>query len=66
MKQIGIALVLAILVGCGGVNSVDAPVRATTTSNMPKADCEPQNCQGLRIIDGNAEAYRLDALRKNK
>jgi hypothetical protein len=63
MKRIGLALVLAILVGCGGVNSVDTPAIATT-SNMPRPDCEPQNCQGLRIIDGNAEAYRVDALRK--
>lgn len=31
----------------------------------PTPDCQPENCQGLRIIDGNAEAYRHDAMARS-
>ncbi|MFC5462380.1 hypothetical protein [Massilia niabensis] len=42
----------------------------TSVSAMPVAggqplpDCHPEGCAGLRIIDGNAEAYRIDAMRR--
>jgi hypothetical protein len=35
-----------------------------STSSTPAPDCAAENCQGLRIIDGNAEAYRIDAMRR--
>jgi len=39
-----------------------APVRAAAATPLP--DCAPENCSRLRIIDGNAEAYRIDAQRR--
>jgi hypothetical protein len=32
--------------------------------NQPQPDCAPEGCKGLRIIDGNAEAYRLAAIKR--
>ena len=32
--------------------------------NSPVPDCAPEGCASLRIIDGNAEAYRIDAMRR--
>ena len=40
------------------------PVINVATATMPAPDCAAQGCNGLRIIDGNAEAYRYDALRR--
>lgn len=34
------------------------------TGGQPLPDCQPEGCAGLRIIDGNAEAYRIDAMRR--
>jgi hypothetical protein len=31
---------------------------------QPQPDCAPEGCKGLRIIDGNAEAYRLAAMER--
>jgi len=39
------------------------PVQAIT-AQQPLPDCQPENCAGLRIIDGNAEAFRIDAMRR--
>jgi hypothetical protein len=36
-----------------------------SNEQVPTPDCQPENCQGLRIIDGNAEAYRFDAMNRN-
>jgi hypothetical protein len=33
-------------------------------AQAPQPDCAPEGCKGLRIIDGNAEAYRVEALRR--
>jgi hypothetical protein len=30
----------------------------------PQPDCAPEGCKSLRIIDANAEMYRLDAQRR--
>ena len=34
------------------------------SSQQPLPDCHREGCAGLRIIDGNAEAYRSDAMRR--
>lgn len=44
-----------------------APARAAmhvASSTMPEPDCAAEGCAGLRIIDGNAEAWRIDAQRR--
>lgn len=39
-----------------------APAFASVASaTMPAPDCAPEGCASLRIIDGNAEAWRIDA-----
>jgi len=48
---------------------VVSPAQAGTSAQAanaqaPTPDCAPENCQGLRIIDGNAEAFRIDAQRR--
>lgn len=45
-----------------------APTRAdiaVASSTMPAADCAAEGCASLRIIDGNAEAWRIDAQRRD-
>ena len=37
---------------------------ALASGTMPVPDCAPEDCAGLRIIDGNAEAWRIDAARR--
>ena len=39
-------------------------VAAATGPNNPTPDCAAEGCASLRIIDGNAEAYRIDAMRR--
>jgi len=60
---------LAGLTACGGgdepASSAAAPAYAAGAVQMPVADCEPQACQGLRIIDSNAETFRADAARRD-
>ena len=42
-----------------------APAAVTVASaTMPAPDCAAEGCAGLRIIDGNAEAWRIDAQRR--
>lgn len=57
------------LTACGGgaelAPSSAAPAYAATAVQMPVADCAPQACQGLRIIDSNAETFRADAARRD-
>ena len=59
-----------MLTACGGnvdtapVTATAAPVLAANSVHMPMADCEPQACQGLRIIDSNAETFRADNARR--
>lgn len=59
-----------VLTACGGnvdtgsVAATAAPVLAANIVHMPMADCEPQACQGLRIIDSNAETFRADNARR--
>lgn len=39
-------------------------VAAAAGPNNPTPDCAAEGCGSLRIIDGNAEAYRIDAMRR--
>ena len=69
-----VASLLALLTACGGGDiAPDAdPVTAAAVKvsqqvaagEQPVADCEPEHCAGLRIIDGNAEAWRVDSQRR--
>lgn len=68
----------AILAACGGGGQANQPtltaaavtvtgasgVAAQASSTMPAPDCAADGCKSLRIIDGNAEAYRYDAMRR--
>ena len=47
----------------GATTQAALPVQAIT-AQQPLPDCQPENCAGLRIIDGNAEAFRIDAMRR--
>jgi hypothetical protein len=46
------------------VGNTSAPAATVVAANMPQPDCAPEGCNSLRIIDGNAEAWRLDAARR--
>lgn len=51
-------------VAAAPVDAVSAPVVTLASANMPQPDCAPEGCNSLRIIDGNAEAWRIDAARR--
>lgn len=74
-----IILIAAALSACGGsvpenavptvqtaaaAKVVDLSIDPAAAGQMPAPDCADQNCSGLRIIDGNAEAFRIDAMRR--
>jgi hypothetical protein len=40
-----------------------AVTNAALAAQAPQPDCAPEGCRGLRIIDANAEEYRLKAQR---
>lgn len=44
--------------------AANQPAQAQAQAQHPAPDCAPEGCKGLRIIDGNAEAYRIDAMRR--
>lgn len=49
------------------VSAAAAPAAAVVTvasATMPAPDCAAEGCASLRIIDGNAEAWRIDAQRR--
>ena len=46
------------------VPATGAAAVAPTGPNMPAPDCAAEGCASLRIIDGNAEAFRIDAMRR--
>lgn len=57
----------AALVGNGGPATASTKTALALTpasSQQPLPDCHPEGCAGLRIIDGNAEAWRIDAMRR--
>lgn len=70
LPRLAALLSLVLLTACGGnLDTAPAPVTAlaasTSITHMPVADCEPQGCHGLRIIDSNAETFRADAARRD-
>ncbi|MDB5745524.1 MAG: hypothetical protein JWP72_372 [Massilia sp.] len=57
----------AALAGNGGPATASmktAQAVMPASGQQPLPDCHPEGCAGLRIIDGNAEAYRIDAMRR--
>jgi hypothetical protein len=46
------------------VASAAAPAATVAAANDPAPDCAADGCSSLRIIDGNAEAWRYDAMRR--
>jgi hypothetical protein len=74
VSALGLAVILA---ACGGGQADQPTVTAATvtmasasgvstqaTTSMPAPDCAADGCKSPRIIDGNAEAYRYDAMRR--
>lgn len=74
-----ISFLAATLSACGGTDLdtpatsvqtaaatrvVDLSVDPAAVGQTPAPDCAPEACAGLRIIDGNAEAFRIDAMRR--
>lgn len=53
------------LAACGANVESASPALAAHAARTPAADCEPQACQGLRIIDSNAETFRADSARRD-
>ena len=75
LRLLSVLSLAGALTGCGGQYAIDpaaAPsvtvpataASALASSTMPVPDCAPEDCAGLRIIDGNAEAWRIDAARR--
>jgi hypothetical protein len=55
----------------GGAAQVPAAQGAVSQPTVylatePVPDCAPENCSGLRIIDANAEEYRLRAMERKQ
>jgi hypothetical protein len=46
------------------VGAQAAPQAQVASAAMPAPDCAADGCKGLRIIDGNAEAYRYQAMQR--
>jgi hypothetical protein len=44
--------------------SASAASQGASAQAAPQPDCAPEGCTSLRIIDGNAEAYRVEAMRR--
>jgi uncharacterized membrane protein len=73
------AALATLLTACGGTEpDASAPPQmaavmqaetvqaAGNAATMPQPDCAPEGCNGLRIINANAEAYRLDAMERKE
>ena len=72
------ALVVAVILAACGGGQADQPTQtaaavlvsgqsgtaAQVAATMPAPDCAADGCKSPRIIDGNAEAYRYDAMRR--
>jgi hypothetical protein len=65
------ALLASLLAACGANVDADLPTQTAAmtagtviATNAPTPDCAAEGCNGLRIIDANAETYRYDAMRR--
>jgi hypothetical protein len=54
----------AVQASVPAADQTGAPAAAQVAANMPLPDCAAEGCKSLRIIDGNAEAYRYEAMRR--
>ena len=77
LRSISAFALAALLAACGG-GAIDQPTMTAAavmsgssaqmstqaTAAMPAPDCAADGCKSLRVIDGNAEAYRFDAMRR--
>ena len=54
----------ALSTAAAAAPAVDLSVDPAAVGQTPAPDCAADNCAGLRIIDGNAEAFRIDAMRR--
>jgi hypothetical protein len=80
LRSVAAFALAALLAACGGgqidqptqtaavVSSSQAgsaaSVASVASAAMPAPDCAADGCKSLRIIDGNAEAYRYEAMRR--
>lgn len=76
-RSVSALVVAVILAACGG-GQADQPTQTAAAvlvsgqsgtasqvaATMPVPDCAADGCKSPRIIDGNAEAYRYDAMRR--
>ena len=58
------AVVASVAVSATASHAVDLSVDPAAVGQTPAPDCAADGCAGLRIIDGNAEAFRIDAMRR--
>ena len=78
LRSVSALALAALLAACGG-GQIDQPTQTAAAVSvsgqsgsaakviaaaMPAPDCAADGCKSLRIIDGNAEAYRYDAQRR--
>jgi hypothetical protein len=77
IRSLPVLALAALLTACGGSAISDTPMVQTAavvqtvsvsaqraSGGYPAPDCAAEGCSSLRIIDGNAEAYRVDAMRR--
>ena len=62
-SDLGVAATATATASSAAVSTGPA-VAAAAGPNNPAPDCAAEGCRSLRIIDGNAEAYRIDAMRR--
>ena len=48
----------------GAATTGTAAAVPTASATMPQPDCAAEGCNGLRIIDANAEAWRYAAMQR--
>ena len=58
------AVIASVAVSATATHAVDLSVDPAAVGQTPAPDCAADSCAGLRIIDGNAEAFRIDAMRR--
>jgi hypothetical protein len=60
----GSQLPAAQLPAAQAMSAQTAAAAQVAATDGPQPDCAPQGCKALRIIDANAEMYRLEAQRR--